>query len=97
MAAPKNPNNAAAVASNRRRGDETAAARLRAGGWIVVPPELVADAPAELIERAKACACCSCCAEHCPACAQGSRKEILAVPHRGELHVRAYNILTRHP
>ncbi len=95
MPAPKHPNTAAATATKRRMGDETAAARLRDHGWIVVPPELVADAPPGLIQLAVTCVCCSCCAELCPGCAHGSRKEILSVPHVGEGHVRAYNVLIR--
>lgn len=42
---------AAANAANRRRGDETAAARLRDHGWIVIPPEAVADLPPEVVQR----------------------------------------------
>jgi hypothetical protein len=42
MPAPKRPNTAAATAAVRRRGDETAAARLRAHGWLAVPPERIA-------------------------------------------------------
>lgn len=38
MAAPKAPNTNAASAARRRIGDETAAARLRASGWVVIPP-----------------------------------------------------------
>lgn len=48
MPAPKTPNTAAATAAVRRRGDETAAARLRANGWLVLPPETVAQLPASL-------------------------------------------------
>lgn len=51
MPAPMRPNTAAATAATRRRGDETAAARLRSHGWIVVPPEVAADLPADVIER----------------------------------------------
>jgi hypothetical protein len=51
MPAPKKPNTAAATAAVRRRGDETAAARLRDHGWLVLPPEAVADLPAEIIEH----------------------------------------------
>lgn len=40
MPAPKTPNTAAATAATMRRGDETAARKLRARGWLVVPPEL---------------------------------------------------------
>jgi hypothetical protein len=39
MPAPNRPNTAAATAAVRRRGDETAARRLRAAGWLVLPPE----------------------------------------------------------
>lgn len=52
MPAPRTPNTAAATAAVLRRGDETAAARLRSHGWIVVPPEAVADLPAEVVQRA---------------------------------------------
>ena len=51
MPAPKNPNTAAATASVRRRGDETAATRLRAHGWLVIPPEAVTELPADVVER----------------------------------------------
>lgn len=51
MPAPKRPNTAAATAAVRRRGDETAANRLRAHGWLVVPPEAVAQLPADMVER----------------------------------------------
>lgn len=51
MPAPKRPNTAAATAAVRRRGDETAAARLRAHGWIVIPPEAVAQLPPEAVYR----------------------------------------------
>lgn len=51
MPAPKNPNTAAATAAVRRRGDETAAARLRAHGWLVLPPEAVTELPADVVER----------------------------------------------
>lgn len=51
MPAPKRPNTAAATAAVRRRGDETAAARLRRHGWLVVPPEVVAELLAETVER----------------------------------------------
>lgn len=37
MTGPKRTDRANEV--NRRRGDETAAARLRAHGWLVIPPE----------------------------------------------------------
>lgn len=53
MPAPKRPNTAAATAAVRRRGDETAAARLRNHGWIVIPPEGVADLPPEVVESAQ--------------------------------------------
>ena len=47
MPAPKRPNTAEAtrIAAEVavRRGDETAAKRLRDHGWIVLPPEVVAD------------------------------------------------------
>jgi len=52
MPAPKRPNTAAATAVIRRRGDETAAARLRKAGWLVVPPEVLAELPAELLAYA---------------------------------------------
>jgi hypothetical protein len=51
MPAPKKPNTAAATAAVRRRGDETAASRLRAHGWLVVPPEAVTELPVEVIEH----------------------------------------------
>jgi hypothetical protein len=51
MPAPKRPNTAAATAAVRRRGDETAAARLRDHGWLVLPPEVIAELPADVIER----------------------------------------------
>jgi hypothetical protein len=51
MPAPKRPNTAAATAAVRRRGDETAAARLRDHGWLVLPPEAIAELPADVIER----------------------------------------------
>jgi predicted aspartyl protease len=51
MPAPKRPNTAAATATVRRRGDETAAVRLRDHGWLVIPPEVVAELPAEIVER----------------------------------------------
>ena len=51
MPAPNRPNTAAASAVVRRRGDETAAARLRKHGWLVVPPEVLAQLPPDLIER----------------------------------------------
>lgn len=51
MPAPKRPSTAAATAAVRRRGDETAAARLRAHGWLVVPPESVSQLPADVVER----------------------------------------------
>lgn len=39
MAAPKRPNTEAATAATKRRGQESMAAKLRAAGWVVVPPE----------------------------------------------------------
>lgn len=51
MPAPKSPNTAAATAAVLRRGDETAAARLRSHGWLVIPPEAVAELPSGTIER----------------------------------------------
>ncbi len=50
MPAPKNPNITGAVASNVRRGDNTSATRLRAHGWLTIPPETVAGLPPELVE-----------------------------------------------
>lgn len=47
MPAPKRPNTEAATNRARevavRRGDETAARRLREHGWLVVPPERLAE------------------------------------------------------
>ncbi len=51
MPAPKRPNTEAATAAVRRRGDETAATRLRNHGWLVVPPETLAQLPSDLRER----------------------------------------------
>lgn len=51
MPAPKRPNTAAATAAVRRRGDETAAARLREHGWLVIPPERVAQLPDDITRR----------------------------------------------
>lgn len=51
MPAPKNPNTAKATATVIRRGDETAAARLRGHGWIAIPPEQVAELPAEILNQ----------------------------------------------
>lgn len=51
MPAPKNPNTAAATAAVRRRGDETAAARLRKHGWLVIPPEVVAQLSDDVAEQ----------------------------------------------
>ncbi len=51
MPAPKRPNTVDATASVVRRGDETARARLLNHGWIVIPPEVVAQLPADLTER----------------------------------------------
>ncbi len=51
MPPPKRPNTAAAAAARRRVGDETAAARLRDHGWLVVPPEAVAEISAEVVEQ----------------------------------------------
>ncbi len=48
MPAPKRPNTEAATAKVVRRGDETAAARLRAHGWGVIPPEVLATLPDEV-------------------------------------------------
>jgi hypothetical protein len=39
MPAPKKPNTTAATAATRRRGQETMAAKLRAAGWVCIPPE----------------------------------------------------------
>lgn len=47
MPAPKTPNTAAATAAVRRRGQETMAAKLRAAGWIVIPPERANELPSE--------------------------------------------------
>jgi hypothetical protein len=51
MPAPKRPNTVAATAAVRRRGQETMAAKLREAGWLVVPPERVAELPPALAER----------------------------------------------
>lgn len=51
MPAPKTPNTSAATAANQRRGDETAAARLRAAGWLVVPPERITRQMEEAMSR----------------------------------------------
>lgn len=50
MPAPKSPNTAAATAAVRRRGQETAAAKLREAGWVVIPPERVAELSRLLFE-----------------------------------------------
>lgn len=49
MPAPKNPSTAAATAAVRRRGQETMATKLRAAGWVVVPPEQADSVPPELV------------------------------------------------
>jgi hypothetical protein len=51
MPAPKRPNTTAATAAVVRRGQETRAARLRAAGWLALPPEVVAGLPSEVIDR----------------------------------------------
>jgi hypothetical protein len=51
MPAPKRPNVDAAAAVRRRIGDEKCAARLRDHGWLVVPPERVAQLPEDVINR----------------------------------------------
>lgn len=51
MPAPRRPNTAAATAAVRRRGDETAAARLRTHGWLVIPPEVLTELPADVVDR----------------------------------------------
>lgn len=51
MPAPVRPNTSAATAAVVRRGDETAAARLRAHGWVVLSPEMLAGLAAD--QRAK--------------------------------------------
>lgn len=51
MPAPKQPSTSAATAAVVRKGDETAAVRLRAHGWILIPPEMIAELPADLVER----------------------------------------------
>ena len=51
MPAPKRHNTTAATAKVVRRGDDTAAGRLREHGWLVVPPEALAELPAEIVER----------------------------------------------
>lgn len=48
MPAPKRPNTAAATAAVRRRGQETMAAKLRAAGWVVVPPEQAGSVPPDI-------------------------------------------------
>lgn len=50
MTAPK-PRTAAATAVVVRRGQETKAAALRNAGWICIPPEIVAQLPADLVDR----------------------------------------------
>lgn len=45
MPAPKRPNTAAATAAVVRRGQETMARKLRAGGWLVVAPEVLERQP----------------------------------------------------
>lgn len=50
MGAPKRPNPTPGAAARRRQGDETAAARLRDHGWLVIPPEAVAELPVEITE-----------------------------------------------
>jgi hypothetical protein len=55
MPAPKNPNTAAATAAATARRQRTAqerrAGELRAVGWLVVPPEAVAELPTEVVDR----------------------------------------------
>lgn len=51
MPAPKRPNTTAATAAVVRRGQETVAAKLRSAGWIVLPPEQVADLPDDVREH----------------------------------------------
>jgi hypothetical protein len=46
MPAPKRPNTTAATAKVIRRGQETAAAKLRAAGWVCIPPEQIDELPA---------------------------------------------------
>lgn len=45
------PRTAAATAAVIRRGQETKATKLRQAGWLVVPPEVVAQLPDAVIER----------------------------------------------
>lgn len=51
MAAPKHPNTAPAAAARRRIGDAAAAERLRAAGWLVLPPGQVTLLQEKLGER----------------------------------------------
>jgi hypothetical protein len=48
MPAPKKPNTVNATAARVRSGQETAARKLRAAGWIVIPPKKEAEAGSEL-------------------------------------------------
>lgn len=47
--APKNPNTGPATASVRRRALERKAERLRLAGWVVIPPERLAELPLDLV------------------------------------------------
>lgn len=51
MPAPNRANTAAATEAHRRRGDQTAADRLRNRGYLVLPAEVVADLPADVVDR----------------------------------------------
>lgn len=55
MPAPKRANTSpatqAATAKRIRAGQETQAARLRAAGWIAVPPEHADQLPADIRDR----------------------------------------------